>query len=132
MTQILDPWCALQTPLLTQYGDFRCTVAPGGLAYDSVRDVCDVVAIVGETPLVKVDCNQLYLCGGYGPEILGRCECTSTSCYPSDERTLPDQDLDMHLRRRGDTLVGVFEESAFLNERGQRVPLGQVTLRRAE
>jgi hypothetical protein len=152
--EVLAPWCALQTPVPTNSiypdPDYRCVPYFEFISQNTTTNTCllertsDSSACprniyeqpeeqarpvlercVVHFPSVEMDCNQVYLCSA------ARCECDSTHCFPG-KQSMPDQVLNLHLRRQGDALIGVFEDSVFLNERGLRIPLGSLTLRRTE
>lgn len=159
-SELLQPWCALQTPLAGSNGHFDC--APEFDEYfvqsdDGVtcsyfgrpdRSQCppDVEDLpIGEAGPILLECE--------GPEpLLGTLDCDKAFlCDPSDASpganfrgvcecdatscrvNLDTRDAILLLRSEGDELMGVFAgDAAFLNERGYSIRLGSVRFQRVE
>jgi hypothetical protein len=151
--ELLDPWCRLQEPISDRVGGFSC-MGPGvrietedGRCLRQVDNFSQLVAgidvstlspdewdalvaqiVVEETE--EVDCNKLFLCS------TSRCECDETSCSANFlDQSVQRRGVNMSmgssaqltLRRTGDTLIGVFGNAVFSNERGLNAPIGAVT-----
>jgi hypothetical protein len=117
---VLSPWCELQEPKPNSSGDFGCLEDFGALADDAGQ--CFVV--LADSTFEQVDCNKLFVCS------TGFCNCTESGCgYTGANRRSSGR---LILRRDGDTLTGVFTNTAFLNARQLPVPLGTVRFTRVQ
>lgn len=153
--ELLDPWCALQQPVETADGVYNCqgtnsftsaggcTVSRddfdeifGHLTTDEIlalsREEYDALSDQVTHTFEPIDCNKGILCSTQ------RCECDESTCWANEDNILDNLPTiggslaQLTLRRQGDELVGVLENTAFLNERNRLVPLGIVRFRRAE
>jgi hypothetical protein len=138
--QPLDAWCRLQTPFpsgaVSGYscvpdlgGQFEVS-SPGTDATCGVfgppdvsqcADPADFAECIdfGE-PVAQFNCDKLFLCE------LNYCTCSEEGCAAADTNER------LTVRRVGSELVGIFQDTVFVNERNLRVPLGEVRLRRAD
>jgi hypothetical protein len=147
MFEPLAPWCELQTPYQSPDGLYSCAPNTGG-QYESFSDGsgascevwgdtshceellptdlitcedCDFTefdACFEAAELQRVNCDHLFMCRE------SFCQCTETSC--TSARYTGNL---LKVRRVGDELIGVFENTKFKNARGLNVPLGEVRLR---
>jgi hypothetical protein len=139
--QPLDAWCRLQTPHLFE-GDpdlHLCLPNTGGQLevsspgtdamcglsgppdISNCSDPSDVAGCIefGE-PVAYVNCDKVFLC-----RTNDYCTCSEDGC------TATDSGSRLTVRRVGDELIGVFQNTVFVNERNLRVPLGEVRLQRS-
>jgi hypothetical protein len=143
--ELLEPWCALQQPVELEAGgygcqgtdsfssDNGCTVHTddseeifGHLTTDEILALSpeeyDALSAQVTHDFAPIDCNKGILCSTQ------RCECDASTCRANQDISLAQ----LTLRRQGDELVGVLENTAFLNERNRLVPLGTLRFRRVE
>ncbi|HTV19294.1 MAG TPA: hypothetical protein VMG12_11500 [Polyangiaceae bacterium] len=138
--QPLDAWCQLQTPqanagfpegysCLPSTGGQIEVQSPGSDALcglwgppdiSSCEDPADFTQCIefGD-PVAYVNCDKVFLCKSND-----YCTCSAEGCsatYTNSRLTV---------RRVGDELVGVFQNTVFLNDRNLRIPLGEVRLQR--
>jgi hypothetical protein len=132
--ELITPWCRLQRPLPTGSG-MSCVKGNSGSSSASSGECsvsfsnltpaqeAEVVALGVSLLPEQVDCNKIFLCRTL-------CECTETKCdfnaYVEGARSLGE----LRVRRVGDTLIGLFSQSVFMNERQLPVPLGTVRFTR--
>jgi hypothetical protein len=131
--ELIAPWCELQQPQPTG-GDMSCVKGNSRFDEDgqcstgfsglTPEQEAEIVAMGVSLLPEPVDCNKLFLCRNV-------CECDETKCFYYPYRA-GGMRGDLQVRRVGDTLVGVFSQTAFLNERGLAVPLGTVRFTRVE
>lgn len=132
--ELLAPWCELQQPQPTGYGESSCvkgntlwTDEDGqclvGFTDLSPAEEAMVVAQGVSLEQEPVDCNKMILCQSR------QCDCHEGGCsyLPFGEPLSVGRLL---LRREGDTLTGIFSNTAFMNERQLPVPLGTLRFTR--
>jgi hypothetical protein len=153
--ELLDPWCALQEPVEVADGVYNCQGTDalsidGGCAIgrddrDEIFGDLTTEEILALSPeeydalddqvthtFEPIDCNKGILCS------TRRCECDASSCWANPDNVVGNPSsvggslAQLTLRRQGDELVGVLENTAFLNERNRLVPLGTLRFRREE
>jgi hypothetical protein len=150
VNQPLDPWCRLQTPFPRFFApdEYSCVPDFGGgiqvrsqgtgalcdLSGPDDRSACSADASGEEAVtcgepgpvLGQVDCDKLFMC-----EVGNYCYCDADSCSAAGAI---DSGVEQHLllRRVGDELVGVFQDTRFVNARNLRLPLGEIRFQRAE
>jgi hypothetical protein len=136
----LDAWCRLQTPHFYPGapGNYLCLPNTGGqyeisspgtdamcalwgpVDLSNCSDTSDPIDCfeLGE-PVASINCDKAFLCSTND-----YCTCSEAGC------TATDSNSRLTVRRVGDELVGVFQNTVFVNDRNLRTPLGQVRLRR--
>ena len=125
--EILDGWCALQSPYPVGSDSFSCIT--GGsftregagpcLVGDGIVDTdCPDAGASCDLPSLPADCNQALLCAQQ------RCQCNADGCRSTPQTPLQE----LALRRTANGLTGAFNNTLFLNERGLLIALGTVRL----
>jgi hypothetical protein len=139
--QPLDAWCQLQTPHLYEGSpdSYSCLPNTGGqlevwspgtdamcamwgpVDLSRCTDPSDWIDCfdIGE-PVASINCDKAFLC-----RTNDYCTCSADGC------TATDSSSRLTVRRVGDELVGVFQNTVFVNERDLRAPLGEVRLQRS-
>jgi hypothetical protein len=143
--EIIDGWCQLQTPHLSQHGvydiwplelgslEFRGDGTNAECAlYGEYPNLCgpdvdpfadDTLSCLGEPPVIAhASCDKTFL-SGY-------CECRAEGCRAIEVEFGGPTTSSLLVRRVGDGLVGVFQNEIFLNARNLSVPMGQATFTR--
>lgn len=132
--ELLAPWCELQRPLPATGTELSCVKGNSSVASDdnecftSFSDLTlereAEIAAMGVSLLPEqVDCSKLFLCRTQV------CACTETGCA-FDRQGRRRWRGELHLRRDGDSLTGVFTNLVVLNERQMPVQLGTVRFTR--
>lgn len=146
----LDPWCQMQEPIaLSNFSGYGCGADYSGwfglegddgstICYaENSGALCEALLPSAEdcedinSPScdfsayeacefensTELDCARLDMC------INNLCSCTAEGC------AAPRGEDRLSLRRVGDELIGVFDNTVFKNARGFNVPVGEVRLR---
>jgi hypothetical protein len=138
----LQGWCQLQTPYegSSAPGHFSCIPDHGGgveTLGDGSGGLCDLYGppladgclpdlsnidecLQGGEAVEQVNCDKVTMCSN------NFCACDSETCWAAESSDR------LTLRRVGDELVGLLENTNFKNARGLNTPLGEVRLQRAE
>jgi hypothetical protein len=108
--QAFQPWCAIQTPILTNIGH-RCRENWGGMVDRSNGEKRCFV----DNPITQAkeeeDCLALWLCSVALDPV---CRCTETACAAGNSREPLTAPFDLELRNEGSLLSGAltWERSA--------------------